>query len=492
MSPNQNMAQPDRNLPIYELISPDGIKLIHERAMEVLGKIGIDFYLEEAREILQDHGVRVEGETAYFDDPDLVMEYVSKAPSEFTLLARNPENNLTVGGDNTIFAPVYGPPFVYDTKHGRREATQEDFDNFVKMAYMCPYMHHSGGTILEAGDVPDETRYLHMLKSHIQYSDKSFMGPVMAGKHAADAVKIVEMLHGADAVRENPALISLINISSPRRLDDRMLESLIEYARARQAVIITPFIIAGAMSPVSLAGTLIQQNAEALAGIAFSQMVEEGAPVVYGSFMTNADMRTGAPVFGSPESHLAILNSAQMARFYDLPFRSGGMFTSSKLTDTQAAYESMMTMLPAIYGQVNFVLHAAGWLENGMAAGYEKFVLDCEILGMIHTMLNGVDLSEEAQAMDSLRSVEPGGHHLGTQHTMRHFRDAFYIAELFDYQDVDIWEMDGGTSATDRAAAKVERMLAEYTAPEIDPKLMGEIESFIAQRSEELLADTEE
>ena len=479
------MVQPIHNIPIYELVQPEGIELIHQKSLEILQEVGIDFYLPEALDILKASGVDVRGETAHFE-ADLILDYVSKAPSEFTQLARNPQNNLTIGGNRMAFAPVYGPPFVYDIKRGRREATLEDFQNFVKLAYLSPYIHHSGGTIVEPTDEPDATRHLDMLFSHIKYSDKAFMGSVMSADNAADSVRIAEILYGAKEIRQNPALISLINISSPRRLDDRMLEALTVYAKARQAVIITPFIMAGAMSPVSLAGTLIQQNAEALAGIAYAQMVNSGTPVVYGSFMTNVDLKSGAPVFGSPESQMALLTSAQMARRYNLPFRSGGMFASSKIADAQAAYESVMTMLPTVQARVNFVLHAAGWLENGMTAGYEKFVMDCEMLGMYHKLMQGVDLSEEAWAMDSLRNVPPGGHHLGTDHTMRNFETAFYRSDLFDYNDVDQWVLEGSQTAEQVAAKKVKALLNNYESPELDLSKEEELLAFITQRKAEL------
>ncbi len=479
------MVQPVHNIPIYELLKPEGVELIHEKSMEILKEVGFDFYYDEALEILNANGVDVRGETAHFD-PDLLLEYVSKAPSEFTQLARNPENSVTIGGDNMVFAPVYGPPFVHDTERGRRDAQLEDFQNFIKLAYMSPYLHHSGGTVVEPVDVPDEIRHLDMLFSHIKYNDKAFMGAVMSKSDAEDSVRIAEILYGAEEIRQNPALVSLINISSPRRLDDRMLEALTVYAKARQAVIITPFLMAGAMSPVSGAGTLILQNAEALAGIAYAQMVNPGTPVIYGSFMTNVDLKSGAPVFGSPESQVGVYTSAQMARRYNLPFRGGGMFASSKAPDAQAAYESVMSMLPAVNARVNFVLHAAGWLENGMVAGYEKFVMDCEMLGMYQTLLKGFDLSEDAWAMDSLRSVPPGGHHLGTEHTMRNFETAFYSSDLFDYNDVDKWVLDGSPTAEKLASKKVKTLLKNYEAPALDPAKEEELQTFITRRKTEL------
>jgi trimethylamine--corrinoid protein Co-methyltransferase len=481
----QQASPISRKIPHYQVLEADQIQLIHEKSLEILNEAGIDFYLTEAREILQKHGVRVEGKRAYFT-PAQIETYLKKAPSQFTQIARNPERNVLIGGNQAVFAPVYGPPFVYDLENGRRDATLEDFKNFVKLAYLSPYIHHSGGTIVEPTDEPAATRHLDMLYSHIKYSDKPFMGAVMAREHAEDSVNMVEMIHGKAAIRKNPALLSLINISSPRRLDDRMLEALTVYAKARQAVIITPFIMAGAMSPVSLAGTLIQQNAEALAGLVYSQMVEAGTPVVYGSFMTNVDLKSGAPVFGSPESQLALLASAQMAEYYQLPFRSGGMFASSKITDAQAAYESVMTMLPAVLGRVHFILHAAGWLENGLTAGYEKFLLDCDLLGMMHTLANGIDFSEEALAMESLHDVEPGGHHLGTPHTNKNFTTAFYRSDLMDYTDIDQWVEEGSHNAAWAASQKVKNLLTNYQPPVIDDKLDQDLLAFISKRKQEI------
>ncbi|MCP4426410.1 MAG: trimethylamine methyltransferase, partial [Chloroflexi bacterium] len=261
--------QPTHNLPIYNLANDEQLDIIHQASMQILSEIGIAFLEEESQAILREHGVDVRDDIAYFD-PALVEEYVAKAPSQFTQLARNPERNVIIGGNHICFAPVYGPPFVYDQDRGRREAKLVDFHNFIKLAYLSPYIHHSGGTIVEPTDEPVNTRHLDMIFGHIKYSDKPFMGGVMSGEHAADSVAMAEILFGADEIRQNPALISLINISSPRRLDDRMLDALKVYARARQAVIITPFVLSGAMSPVSVAGTVAQLNAEVLAGIAFA------------------------------------------------------------------------------------------------------------------------------------------------------------------------------------------------------------------------------
>ncbi len=479
------ISQPVNNLPVYELVNEEGLEKIHSASLEILSDIGIDFYDDEAQAILKQHNVRLEGDTAFFDR-EMIAEYIAKAPGQFTQLARNPENNLTIGGNHVCFAPVYGPPFVVDAERGRRNATLEDFRNFVKLTYQTPYLHHSGGTIVEPTDEPTHTRHLDMVYSHIKYSDKPFMGSVTSAENAADSVKMAELVFGADAIRESPALLSLINISSPRRLDDRMLGALKVYAKANQALIITPFLFSGAMAPVGVAGTLVQLNAEALAGIVFTQMVNPGSPVVYGAFQTNIDLQSGAPVFGSPESQLALYTAAQLARKHGLPFRSGGMFASSKIADAQAAYESVMVMLPTIMARVNFVLHAAGWLEGGLAAGYEKFVMDVELLGMFHKFLQGLDLSENGMAMESLRTVPTDGHHLGTPHTMQNFRHAFHRSEFFDYNSFEQWRDEGGLTATQRANGRFKQLLRQYEAPELDPAIDEALQAFMAQRKAEI------
>lgn len=478
-------TQPHHNLPIHEILNDEGLQKIIDTSMIILSEVGINFYDDEAQAVLKSHGVQVEGDTAYFD-PALVAEYVAKAPNQFTQIARNPAHNVTIGGNKLCFAPVYGPPFVHDLDRGRREATMADFDNFVKLAYITPYIHHSGGTVVEPTDEPTHTRHLDMVYSHIKYSDKPFMGSVTSAANAEDSIRMAELVFGKEKMQENPAILGLINISSPRRLDDRMLGALKAFAKARQALIITPFILSGAMAPVSVAGTVAQLNAEALAGIILTQMINPGTPVIYGAFQTNIDLQSGAPVFGSPESQLALFASAQLARHYNLPFRSGGMFASSKIPDAQAAYESAMVMLPTVQARVNFVLHAAGWLENGLTAGYEKFILDCQLLGMYHKYVQGLDLSEDGLALNSIREVEPGGHHLGTPHTMKHFRTAFYRSSLFDYNSFEQWAEEGSQDAAQKANVEWKRQLKSYEAPPLDPEIDAALQAFITQRKAEI------
>jgi trimethylamine---corrinoid protein Co-methyltransferase len=480
------LSQPVHRLPVYELVGDEELELIHQASLELLSGTGIDFYHDEAQTILKAHHVRMDGATAYFD-PEMVAEYIARAPRAFTQQARNPERNVTLGGEYLTFAPVYGPPFVFDRDKGRREARLVDFQNFVKLAYSSPYLHHSGGTIVEPTDLPVHTRHLDMVYSHIRYSDKPFMGSVTSAENAADSIRLAEILFGREAIQDQPALLSLINVSSPRRFDDRMLGALITYAKARQALLITPFLFSGAMAPAAIGGTLVQLNAEALAGIVFTQMVNPGTPIIYGAFQTNIDLQSGAPVFGSPESQIALFVSAQMARRHGLPFRSGGMFASAKVADAQAAYESIMVMLPTLLARVNFVLHAAGWLEGGLTAGYEKFILDEQLLGMMHKFLQGLDLSANGLAMDSLRDVPPGGHHLGTEHTMRNFRTAFHRSDLFDYNSFEQWFEEGAQTAEERANAQVKKRLREYEAPPLDPAVDEALRDFIDRRKREIV-----
>jgi trimethylamine---corrinoid protein Co-methyltransferase len=476
-----SIRQISYGLPVFEVLDEQGLERLHQASMRILSEFGIDFYDAETRDILKQHGADVRGDTVFFDAA-LIEKYVAMAPRQFTQLARNPEHNVVIGGDQVVFAPVYGPPFVQDLGGGRREATLADFQNFVKLAYLSPYIHHSGGTIVEPTDEPVSTRHLDMVFSHIKYSDKAFMGSVTAGPNAADSVAMAEIVFGKEAIRDSPALLSLINVSSPRRYDERMLAAIKVYARARQALIITPFILAGAMGPTTIGGTVAQLNAEALAGIALCQMIEPGTPVVYGSFLSTIDLQSGSPTFGTPESQLGLYASAQLARRYGLPFRGGGMFSSSKLPDAQAGYESVMVMQPTILARTNFVLHAAGWLENGLVAGYEKFVLDCEILGMLHTWARGIDLSDESMAFDAIAEVPPGGHYLGSAHTMRHFRDAFYRAEMFDYNSAEQWELNGSEDSYMRAGRKVRQLLASYEPPPLDPAVEEALADFMTKR----------
>jgi trimethylamine--corrinoid protein Co-methyltransferase len=475
-------------LPLTEVLSVEGVEMIHRAAVRLLKEVGIliiDY--PPARETFRQHGAKVEGEMVWLDE-DTLMHFVKQAPPTFTHLARNPANHLPIGGRHIIFAPVYGPPFVADLDRGRRQATLEDFQNFAKLTYMLPHLHAAGGTLVEPNDIDVRERHLDMLLAHITFSDKAFMGSVTHADNARDTVTMAEILFGAETIRENPAVISLINASSPLRFDDRMFGALEVYARARQAVLVTPFIIAGAMSPSTMAATLAQQNAEALFGICYAQMLNPGVPCIYGSFLANIDMRSGAPCFGTPEDALALYAGAQMARYYHLPYRSGGNFTASRIPDAQAGYESAGTLWPTIQAGVNFVLHAAGWLEGGLISGYEKLIIDHEMLGMMARYVNGIGLTEEDFAWDAYAEVGPGNHFLGTAHTMRHYDTAFYQHTVFSMDNYEKWEEEGSEDTYKKANKIWKRMLGDYTPPALDEAIANELSVFVEQRRAEIRA----
>jgi trimethylamine--corrinoid protein Co-methyltransferase len=382
----------------------------------------------------------------------------------------------------TVFAPNYGSPFVRDLDNGRRYGTIEDFRNFVKLAYLSPHLHHSGGTVCEPVDVPVNKRHLDMVYSHIRYSDKPFMGSVTAPERARDTVEMARILFGADYLEDHAVVLSLINANSPLVWDSTMLGAARAYAEANQATLMTPFILAGAMSPVTVAATAAQTLAEALGGMTFVQLVRPGAPVVLGSFASSMSMQSGAPTFGTPEPALVLYVMASLARRLGVPFRSGGNLCASKIADAQAAYESAATFQPTILAGVNFVLHAAGWLEGGLAVGYEKFILDADQCGMAATFVKGVDLSENGQALDAILTNGPGQHFLGTAHTLANFENAFYRSDIADNNSFEQWQEDGSLDAAQRANAIWKRMLREYEAPALDEGIDEALNEFIAKR----------
>jgi trimethylamine--corrinoid protein Co-methyltransferase len=415
-----------------------------------------------------------------------VRSLIATAPREFTQYARNPANNVVIGGKNTVFAPVYGPPFVRDLEGGRRYATIEDFCNFVKLAYMSPSLHHSGGTVCEPVDIPVAKRHLDMVYSHIKYSDKPFMGSVTAPERAQDSVTMAKMVFGEEFVDQNCVLINLINANSPMVFDGTMVGALKVYARANQATVISPFILSGAMSAVTAVGTLTQILAEASVGIALTQLCRPGAPVVFGTFASSISMQSGAPTFGTPEPAHVLFGAAQLARRLGVPFRSGGGLCGSKLPDAQAAHESANTLWPTLLGGVNFSLHAAGWLEGGLVSSYEKFIIDADQLTMFQRFAEGVDFSENGQALDAIREVGPGSHYLGCAHTQANFETAFWRSQITDNNSYEQWRDDGEKDASKRANALWKKMLNDYEAPALDVSLDDQLQAFMAKRKETL------
>ncbi len=475
-----------RTMKPFELVSDEGLALLELNADKILEQVGITVRdYPSAIERFRAAGCDIDGDRVRFPDGLARQLVAATAPRTYTQHARNPDNSVQIGGDATVFAPNYGSPFVTDLDRGRRYATLADFQNFVKLAYMSPNLHHSGGTVCEPVDVPVSKRHLDMVYSHIKYSDKGFMGSVTAGSRAADSVELARIAFGGD-LADRTVMTSLINASSPLVWDATMLAAAETYAAANQACIITPFILAGAMAPTTSAGVVTQTLAEALAGMAFTQLVRPGAPVIFGSFASSMSMQTGAPTFGTPEPALVLYTCAALARRLGVPFRSGGSLTSSKVADAQAAYESASTMIPTVMAGVNFVLHAAGWLEGGLSIGYEKFVLDDDQLGMFGTFVKGLDMSDNGLALDAILENPHGQHFLGSAHTLANFENAFYRSETADNNSYEQWAEEGSHDSIVRANAIWKKRLASYEAPPLDSAIDEELQAFIARRKAEL------
>jgi trimethylamine--corrinoid protein Co-methyltransferase len=472
-----------RKVPVYELLDEEGLALIEQNADTILEEVGLDFRDDtDALALWKDAGASIDGERVRFPRGLCRTLIQQSAPAEFTQHARNPERNVVIGGKHTVLTPAYGSPFIRSLDEGRRYATIEDFRNFVKLAYMTPAMHHSGGTVCEPVDLPVNKRHLDMVYSHMRYSDKPFMGSVTAPERARDTIDMAKILFGEAFVDQNTVITSLINANSPMVWDSTMLGALRVYAQNNQATVISPFILAGAMSPVTVAGTCAQILAEALAGMAFAQLVRPGAPVIFGTFASSISMQSGAPTFGSPEPSLVLYVCAALARRLGVPFRSGGGLCAAKTADAQAAYESANTLQTAMLAGVNFMLHTAGWLEGGLVMGYEKFIMDTDQAAMIQVFLNGVDLSENGQAMDAIREVGPGQHFLGCAHTQTNFESAFYRSTIADNNSFEQWQSEGSLTAEQRANTIWKRMLDQYHPPDLDPATDEALTEFMEKK----------
>jgi trimethylamine---corrinoid protein Co-methyltransferase len=471
-----------RTMTPFEVLSTEGLELVEHNADTILEQVGIEFRDPEALATLKAAGADVAGELVRFPRGMARSLVQATAPSEFVQHARNPANDVRIGGDATVFAPAYGSPFVRDLDRGRRYGTIEDFRNFVKLAYLSPYLHHSGGTVCEPVDLPVNKRHFDMVYAHMRHSDKPFMGSVTHPDRARDTVAMARILFGAERLERDCVLVSLINANSPLVWDATMLGAAKVYAEANQAVLMTPFILAGAMSPATVAGTATQTLAEALAGMAYIQLVRPGAPVVFGSFASSMSMQSGAPTFGTPEPALVLYVLAACARRLAVPFRSGGGLTASKVPDAQAAFESANTMQPTMLAGVHFVLHVAGWLEGGLAMGYEKFMLDADQAGAWHAFAKGVDLSPNGQALDAIVANGPGQHFLGSAHTLANFETAFYRSSVADNNSFEQWELEGSRDAAVRANAAWKQQLAAHEDPPLDDAVDAELREWIERR----------
>ena len=473
----------ERKIPYYGVLDDEALELIEANADIVLAEIGIDFKDDPAALALwKTAGADIEGERVRMPKGLCRSLIQATAPAEYTQHARNPQRSTIIGGDRMVLAPAYGSPFVRDLTHGRRYATIEDFRNFVKLTYMSQGLHHSGGTVCEPVDLPVNKRHFDMIYSHIKYSDKPFMGSVTHPERAQDTVDMAKIVFGDSFVDQQAVLTSLINVNSPMTFDSTMLGAARVDAENNQATIISPFILAGAMSPVTITGTLTQILAEVLAGMAYTQLVRPGAPVIFGTFASAISMQSGAPTFGTPEPSLVLMGAAALARRLGVPFRSGGGLCASKVADAQAAYEAANTLQSAALAGVNFMLHTAGWLEGGLVMSYEKFMMDTDQANMLGVLLKGVDLSENGQAMDALREIGPGAHFLGAAHTQANFEQAFYRSTIADNNSFEQWEADGALSAEARAHQKWKDLLAAYQAPPLDEAIDEALIDFMDRR----------
>ena len=475
----------ENKMPRYEILSDESMAVLDKGWRRIVSEIGIEFMSPWAIDMLREAGQVVEGDNVKFD-PEWILQQVAKAPSDFNLRARNPKNNVHIGGNSMVFGGVYGPPFVREGSV-RRDATFNDFENFCKLTQSFDALDSVGGVVCEPNDLSLDSRHLDMAFAAATLTDKFFMGNVVTAENAKDVIRIAEILHGGrGAIEETPALISLVNCNSPLRWDDRMLDSLREYALAGQPLVVTPFLLMGAMSPVTIPATLAQQIAEALTGVALTQLVRPGVPVVFGSFLSNIDMQSGSPQFGTPESGIGLLCTGQIARHFKLPFRGGGGLNSSQTVDAQSAYQTMMTMMPTFLSGTNWVMHTAGWLEGGLVSSYDKFILDVEILQSLMAEFTPLEFNESSLAFDAHLEVGHGGHFLGAAHTMERFRDCFYRPFLTNSDNYERWTRLGSRDTRDRAAEIWQKKLDEYVLPEMDSQILAELTEFVAKRKSEL------
>jgi trimethylamine---corrinoid protein Co-methyltransferase len=475
-----------RNIPTYDILSEENLLRIEAAADRILAETGIEFRDDdEAIALWKAAGARVDGLLVRFE-PGMLREILRSAPPEFTQHARNPQNSVRIGGKNVVFAPAYGSPFVMDLDRGRRFGTLQDFENFIKLAQASPWFHHSGGTICEPTDVPVNKRHLDMVYAHLRYSDRCFMGSVTAEERSEDSIELARIVFGRDFVDENCVILGNVNVNSPLVWDGTMTKSLRAYARAGQAAVIVPFILGGAMGPVTNAGAIAQSLAETMAGCALTQLERKGAPVIFGNFLSSMSLRSGSPTFGTPEPAIGSMVIGQLARRLNLPLRCSGNFTTSKLPDAQAMTEGTMSMLAAIHCGANFILHSAGFLDGLLSMSYEKFVLDTDLCGALHTYLDGVKIDDNQLAVDAFAEVGPGSHFFGCAHTMANYETAFWDSETADNEPFEKWEAAGSDDAATRANRIWKQRLRDYEAPPLDEATDEALKDFIARKKADM------
>lgn len=470
-----------RTAPVYDILNEEQISAIEQAAEDILEKIGIEVRHEPSLKLLRDAGCKIDGERVVFERGFCRKLVMDNAPSEFVQHARNPEKSIKIGGDAMVLVPVYGPPFVAATDIDRRYGTLEDFNNFVRLAHMSPEMHHTGGPICEPTDIPVPKRHLDMNYSHLALSDKCFMGAVTSKERAEDTITMCEIVFGKDFVADNCVVTALINCNSPLVLDETMLDAAHVYAAANQATVITPFMIAGASSPTTVAGLCAQSLAETLVGMAITQLVRPDAPVLFGFMMLGMSMRSGSPI-RYDETWKSMLIAGQLARRLGVPYRCGGSSSNSKLPDAQSGWEGALYVMYAMLSGVNFLIHATGTLEAGLVANFDKFLIDCDMLGAASRMMSGVDTSPDALAFDAIAEVGPAGNFLSCAHTMARYKTVFYQPSNADGDSFEQWTAAGGLDAAQRAIGRRHEMLANYVAPALDPEIDAALQAFMNER----------
>jgi trimethylamine--corrinoid protein Co-methyltransferase len=478
--------RPLRNpLPPLEVISTDQVEQLHGASMHLLENTGLDFMDTEALELWQQAGAKVDWATQHvWIDRDLLLQTIATAPATFTWRARNPQHNVVIGGNAIAFGPNGGMVYTTGQPQGRRVGNNEDFESFLKLSQMCPVLHFACWGQVEPQDIPASIRHLRRTYAGFTLTDKAMMEAAHGREITGDVLNMAALVFGD--LSGDPVIGDVINVNSPLRYDNRMLGGLITMARAGQATFITPFILAGAMSPITIASALAQQNAEALAGIALTQLVKPGAPVIYGGFTTNVDMKSGSPAFGTPESAWAHLIGAQLARRYNLPYRASGSLTTAKVPDAQAAYETLWSLWPTILAHSNLIMHAVGWLEGGLTASFEKFIIDAENLAMFYHFLDGFTVDTDTLAPEMIAQVGPGRLHAGTAQTQARYRSEFFQATLSDRQPFDTWRAAGSLDAIQRATLVYQEFLAQYQPPPLDPAIDEALRDYMARREREL------
>ncbi|MDE9452026.1 trimethylamine methyltransferase family protein [Aliiroseovarius sp. Z3] len=476
-----------RGIPTYDLLGDDSLDQIEATADRILAEIGIEFREDpESVDLFRAAGGDVTDLTAESwnikFEPGMIREILKTAPARFTQHARNPARSVEIGGDAVVFAPSYGSPFVMDLDKGRRYGTIEDFRNFIKLGQSSPWLHHSGGTICEPTDIAVNKRHLDMVYSHIRYSDRAFLGSITAPERAEDSIEMCRILFGADFVDQNCVIMGNFNTTSPLVLDGITTQGIRAYAGAGQGSIHLPFLLGGAVSPLTMAGSVAQCLAESMVSCALTQLVRPGAPAVLASFLSSMSLRSGSPTFGTPEPALGSLVMGQLARRLNMPLRCAGNFSTSKLPDAQAMQQSMMSMMSAVQCGANYVLHSAGFLDGLLSMSYEKFIMDTDLCGALHAYLKGIEVSEDTLAFEALAEQGPGEHLFSTAHTMRHYKTAYWDSAMDDNQPWETWDEQGGIDAATRANTRWKEQLDAYQAPPIDPGTDEALQEFMAKK----------